>query len=69
MKFVCKKINNAADTVETVSDYMSRHCDLDIEDSKPIILLDTLAHDGSSSQNKKIGWFTVLWSKQNKQKR
>ena len=32
--------------VETVrSDYMSLHCDLELEDSKPIFLHDTLAHD------------------------
>ena len=31
--------------VETViSDYMSPHCDLELEDSKPIFLHDTLAH-------------------------
>ena len=32
--------------VETViTDYMSPHCDLDLDDGKPIFLNDTLAHD------------------------
>ena len=48
IKFGCKKIINTADMVERViSDYMSPHCDLELEDSKPI-LHDTLAHDDAS---------------------
>ena len=35
------------DTV--IFDYMNPHCDLDLEDSKPIFLHDTLAHDDASS--------------------
>ena len=31
--------------VTVISDYMSPHCDPELEDSKPIILHDTLAHD------------------------
>ena len=35
--------------VETVrSDYMSLHCDLELEDSKPVLLQDTLANDDAS---------------------
>ena len=49
IKFGCKKINSSADMVATViSDYMSPHCDLELEDSKPIFLHDTLAHDDAS---------------------
>ena len=43
-KFGCKKISSSADIVETViSDYISPHCDLELEDSKPIVSHDTLA--------------------------
>ena len=49
LKFGCKKISSSADMVETVMfDYMSPQCDLDLEDSKPIFLHDTLAHDVAS---------------------
>ena len=49
IKFGCKKISSSADMVETVTfDQMSPHCDLHLEDSKPIFLHDTLAHDISS---------------------
>ena len=49
IKFVCKKKSSSADTVETViSDQISLHCDPELEDSKPIFLHDTLAHDASS---------------------
>ena len=42
----CKKISSLADIVKTVIfDYMSPHCDPELEDSKPISLHDTLAHD------------------------
>ena len=47
----CKKISNPVDIVETVIlDYMSPHYDpeLELEDSKPIFLHDTLAHDDAS---------------------
>ena len=48
-KFGCKKISSSADTMETViSDQMSPHCDPELEDSKLIILHDTLAHDVTS---------------------
>ena len=49
-KFGCKKISSSADMVETVIfDQMSHHCDPELEDSKPIFLRDTLAHDVASS--------------------
>ena len=36
--------------VETVIfDYMNPHCDIYLEDRKPIFLHDTLAHDDASS--------------------
>ena len=48
--FVCKKISTSLDMTETVIfDNMSPHCDLELEDSKPIFLHDTLAHDDSPS--------------------
>ena len=48
IKFGSKKISSSVDMVETViSDYMSPHCDLELEDSKPIFLHDTLAHDNA----------------------
>ena len=54
-KFDCKKKNKktsssvAVDMVETViSDYMIPHCGLELQDSKPIFLHDTLAHDNAS---------------------
>ena len=46
IKVGCKKISSSADMVQTVVfDQMSSHCDPDLEDSKPIFLHDTLAHD------------------------
>ena len=49
LKFGCKKISSSADMVETVMfDYMSPQCDLDLEDSKPISLYNTLVHDDPS---------------------
>ena len=48
-KFGCKKISTSADMVETVkSDQMSPHCYPELEDSKPIFLHDTLAHNVAS---------------------
>ena len=49
IKFGCKKTSSSADMIETViSDQMSPHCDLELEDSKPIFLHNTLAHDVAS---------------------
>ena len=49
IQFGCKKISSSVDIVETVlSDYMSRHCGLDLEDSKSILLHDNLANDDTS---------------------
>ena len=49
INFGCKKISSPVDMVETViSDYMSPHCDLELEDSKPIFLEDNLAHNDAS---------------------
>ena len=46
----CKKVGGSLDVVETVlPDYKSLHCDPDLEESKPIFLHDTLAHDDSSA--------------------
>ena len=45
IKSGCKRTSNSVDMVETViSDYTSPHCDLELENSKPIFLHDTLAH-------------------------
>ena len=50
-KFGCKKISNSVDIEETViADYMSPQCDLELEDSKPTFLHDTLAHVASPYQ-------------------
>ena len=50
IKFGCQKISSLADMVETVIfDQISPHCDPELEDSKPIFLLDTLVHDVASS--------------------
>ena len=49
IKLVCSKINSSVDTVETVIfDYTSPHCDLELGDSKPLFLHDTLAQDDAS---------------------
>ena len=49
IKCGCKKISSSADMMETViSDYMSPHRNPEFEDSKPIFLHDTLAHDDAS---------------------
>ena len=49
IKFGCIEISSSVDMVETVvSDYMSPHCDLDLEDSKPTFLHDALIHDDAS---------------------
>ena len=42
-------ISSSVDMVEIVIfDYMSPHCDPELEDSKPIFLRDTLVHDDAS---------------------
>ena len=46
--FGCKKISNSVDMVEKVISEMCPHCDLELEDSKPIFLHDTLANDDAS---------------------
>ena len=43
IKFGCKKISSSV-----IFDQMSPHCDPELEDSKPIFLHDTLAHDVAS---------------------
>ena len=49
IKCGCKKINSSVDMVATITlDYMSPHYDPELEDSKPIFLHDTLAHDDAS---------------------
>ena len=49
IKFGCKKISSSVHMVETVIfDQTSPHCDPELEDSKPIFLHDTLAHDVTS---------------------
>ena len=45
-RFCCKKISSSADKVKF--DQMSPHCDPELEDSEPIFLHDTLAHDDAS---------------------
>ena len=46
IKFGCKKISSSVDMVDKViSDYMCLQCDPEFQDSKPIFLHDTLAHD------------------------
>ena len=49
IKCGCKKISSSVDMVETVIlDYMRHHYDPKLEDSKPIFLHNTLAHDDTS---------------------
>ena len=49
IKCGCEKISSSADVVETVIlDYMTPHYYPELEDSKPIFLHDTLAHDDAS---------------------
>ena len=49
IKLGFKKISSSIDMVETVIfSLMSLHCDLDLEDNKPIFLQSTLAHDDAS---------------------
>ena len=46
IKFGCKKVSSSEDMKEIdIYDKMSPHCDPELEDSKPIFLHDTLAHD------------------------
>ena len=50
IKFGRKKISSSTYMVETViPDQMSPHCDPELEDSKPIFLHNTVAHDVASS--------------------
>ena len=50
LKLGCRKISRSVDMVETViSDYMSPHCDLELEDSKQIFSHDMLAQDDTPS--------------------
>ena len=46
----CKKISSSVDMVEetVISDRRSPHCDPELEDRKPILLHDILAHDVAS---------------------
>ena len=49
IRFGCKKISSSEDMVENVIfDHMSPHCDLELEDRKPVFLHDTLAHYNAS---------------------
>ena len=49
IKCGCRKISSPVDMVETVIlDYMRHHYDPKLEDSKPIFLHNTLAHDDTS---------------------
>ena len=49
IKYGCKKLSSSVDMVETVLlDYMSPQYDFELEDSKPIFLHDTLAHNDAS---------------------
>ena len=49
IKCGCKKISSSVDTAQSVIfDKMSPHYDLNPEDSQPIFLHDTLAHDDAS---------------------
>ena len=49
IKSGCKKISSSADMVDTVMfDYMSPKCNPEPEDSKPVFLHHTLAHDDAS---------------------
>ena len=49
-KFGSKTISSSKDMVEIfILDQMNLHCDPELEDSKPIFLHDTLAHDDASS--------------------
>ena len=44
--FGCRKISSSVDMIGTVIfDYMSPHCDLELEDSKPIFSQETPAYD------------------------
>ena len=57
--FGCKKISRSIDMVEAViSDHISPHCDIDLEDSKPIFLHDILANDGASLYQV---WLQKVW--------
>ena len=48
-RFSCKKISISVDVVETtISDYISLHCDLELEDKEPIFLHNTLAQVDAS---------------------
>ena len=49
IKFGCKEITSSANMVETVTFHqISPHSDPELQDSKPIFLHDTLAHDVAS---------------------
>ena len=49
IKFGCRKTSSSMHIAETVIfDYMSPHCDLELEDSKPIFSRETLAYDEAS---------------------
>ena len=49
IKSGCKKISISANMVETITfDQMSPQCNPELEDSKPIFLHDTLAHDNAA---------------------
>ena len=55
-------INSSADIVVTVIfDQMSPHCDPELEDSKPIFLHDTLAHDVTALYQAWLQKVQKLW--------
>ena len=48
LNLVAKSSVVSVDMTKTfISDNLSTHCDLDLEDNKPIFLHDTLAHDNT----------------------
>ena len=50
IRFGCKNTNSSVDMVETVIfDYMNPHCNIGLENIKPIFSHDTLAYANASS--------------------
>ena len=57
-----RMIRSSADMVETViSDHMSPHYDPELENSKPIFLHNTLAHDDASPHQVQLQKVKQLW--------
>ena len=63
-KFGSKILVSLEDTIGTNTDILTLCCDLDLENSKPTCLQDTLAHDYNTKFGNKmfVGLEDIIWT-------